>query len=84
MVTFHNTVTLKAEIQVIHTGYPDFFHLNICIFCVALASTKHKLKRGVALPVSSQNDKKKGTISASIILHGWTAASFKKSTLLAG
>lgn len=60
MVTFHNTVTLKAEIQVIHTGYPDFFHLNIYIFCVALASTKHKLKRGVALPVSSQNDKKKG------------------------
>ena len=42
--------------------YRDFFSL-IYIFCAAIASKKHKLKRGVTALVSSQNDK--GTISAS-------------------
>ena len=43
--------------------YPDFSRLNI-LLCVAIASVKHKLKRGVTVLVSWQNDNK-GTISAS-------------------
>ena len=63
--------------------YPDFFRLNI-LFCVAIASVKHNLKRGVTVLVSSQNDNK-GTISASNDhLHKGTGASFKTNTFLAG
>ena len=58
---------LSTKMQVILKKYdffyPDFFRLNI-LFCVAIASVKHKLKRGVTVLVSWQNDNK-GTISAS-------------------
>ena len=74
MDSFHFSVALNAEIQLIHIEqkhnfyYPDSLSL-IYIFCAAIKSEKHKLKWGRgggghgSASVSSQNDE--GAISAS-------------------
>ena len=68
-VTSQFAVALNAKFHVIHIlkkynfYHPDFFSL-IYIFCVAMTSKNHKVKWGVTVPVSSQNDNK-GTILAS-------------------
>ena len=62
--------------------YPDFFRLNT-LFCVAIASVKHKLKRGSQFLFPGRTTTKGQFRLQMIILHKGTAASFKTNTFLA-
>ena len=94
MDSFHFSVALNAEIQLIHIEqkynfyYPDSLSL-IYIFCAAIKSEKHKLKwgggGGVTAPLPFHRKTTKGQFRLQmIILHEGTGASFKTNALLAG